>query len=132
MSQGGSKEGSTRYARAMKLVGNYKFPEEPATLKVSPSKVDLTSEEGASKEVTVTTNKDTYTYIVEGEDVAWIKAEQNGDIVTFTALSANTSDKERSVTVTFTTGSEDNQATVEVIVTQEKCRLHQHLLLVNM
>lgn len=82
MSQGGSKEGSTRYARAMKLVGNYKFPEEPATLKVSPSKVDLTSEEGASKEVTVTTNKDTYTYIVEGEDVAWIKAEQNGDIVT--------------------------------------------------
>ena len=28
--------------------------------------------------------------------------------------------KERSVTVTFTTGSEDNQAMVEVIVTQEK------------
>lgn len=120
LSQGGSKEGSTRYARAMKLVGNYKFPEEPATLKVSPSKVDLASEEGASKEVTVTTNKDTYTYIVEGEDITWIKAEQNEDIVTFTALSANTSDKERSVTVTFTTGSEDNQATVEVIVTQEK------------
>lgn len=100
---------------------------------MSPSKVDLTSEEGASKEVTVTTNKDTYTYIVEGEDITWIKAEQNEDIVTFTALSANTSDKERSVTVTFTTGSEDNQATVEVIVTSgKKCRLHQHLLLVNM
>lgn len=64
--KGGSK-GSTRYARAMKLVGNYKFPEEPATLKVSLSKVDLASEEGASKEVTVTTNKDTYTYIVEAK-----------------------------------------------------------------
>lgn len=119
LSQGGSKEG-TRLARAMKLVGRYKFPEEPATLSVSPSQVELTSEEGATKEVTVTTNKSSYTYVVEGEDVTWLKHEQNGDKVTFTALSANTSDEVRKVTVTFTAGSEDNQATAKVTVSQEK------------
>lgn len=119
LSQGGSKEG-TRLARAMKLVGRYKFPEEPATLSVSPSQVELTSEEGATKEVTVTTNKSSYTYVVEGEDVTWLKHEQNGDKVTFTALSANTSDEVRKVTVTFTAGSEDNQATSIVTVAQEK------------
>lgn len=119
LSQGGSKEG-TRLARAMKLVGRYKFPEEPATLSVSPSQVELTSEEGATKEVTVTTNKSSYTYVVEGEDVTWLKHEQNGDKVTFTALSANTSDEVRKVTVTFTAGSADNQATSIVTVAQEK------------
>lgn len=119
LSQGGSKEG-TRIARAMKLVGKYKFPEEPATLSVSPSQVALTSEEGATKEVTVTTNKDSYTYVLEGEDVTWLKHEQDGDKVTFTALSANTGDKDRTVIVKFTAGSDDNQATVDVTVSQEK------------
>ena len=104
----------------MKLVGKYKFPEEPATLNVTPTEVSLASEEGSAKEVTVTTNKDSYTYTVAGEDVAWLKHEQNGDKVTFTTLIANTGDKERSVTVTFTAGSEENQAAVEVVVTQEK------------
>lgn len=116
----GAKTGTTRFARAMKLVGKYKFPEEPATLNVTPTEVSLASEEGSAKEVTVTTNKDSYTYTVAGEDVAWLKHEQNGDKVTFTTLTANTGDKERSVTVTFTAGSEENQVAVEVVVTQEK------------
>lgn len=119
LSQGGSKE-STRYARAMKLVGNYKFPEEPANISVSPSSVELSSEVGATAEVTVTTNKDTYTYSVEGEDVSWLKHEQNGEKVVFTALSTNTSGAERTAKVVFTTGEGDNQATAEVTVTQEK------------
>ena len=119
LSQGGSKE-STRLARAMKLIGNYKFPEEPATISVSLSSVELSSEEGATGEVTVTTNKEAFTYLVEGDNVSWLKHEQNGDKVVFTALSANTSDKERTAKVIFTAGEGENQATAEVTVTQEK------------
>lgn len=52
----GAKTGTSRFVRAMKIIGDYKFPEEPATLSVSPMQVELTSEEGATADVTVSTN----------------------------------------------------------------------------
>lgn len=57
----GAKTGTSRFVRAMKVIGNYKFPEEPATLTVTPTQVGLTSEAGATAESTVTTNKSSYT-----------------------------------------------------------------------
>ena len=48
----GAKTGTSRFVRAMKAIGDYKFPEEPATLSVSPTQVELTSEEGATADVT--------------------------------------------------------------------------------
>ena len=65
----GAKTGTSRFVRAMKVIGNYKFPEEPATLTVTPTQVGLTSEAGATAESTVTTNKSSYTVTIEGEDV---------------------------------------------------------------
>lgn len=56
----GAKTGTSRFVRAMKIIGDYKFPEEPATLSVSPMQVELTSEEGATADVTVSTNKPSF------------------------------------------------------------------------
>lgn len=116
----GAKTGTARYARAMKLVGKYKFPEEPATLTVSPTEVSLTSEEGAMAEAVVTTNKETFTFVIEGDAGAWLSVTQESGKLIFTALSANTGDDVRTAVLTVTAGSGDAQATVSVTVIQQK------------
>lgn len=116
----GAKTGTSRFVRAMKVVGDYKFPEEPATLSVSPMQIELTSEEGATAEATVTTNKKSFAIVVEGEGSTWLSAVQDGDKIKFAALSANTGEETRTATVTVTAGAGDTQATVSVTVNQQK------------
>ena len=82
----GAKTGTSRFVRAMKVIGNYKFPEEPATLTVTPTQVGLTSEAGATAESTVTTNKSSYTVTIEGDGSTWLsvsKAEKQDYIHRF-------------------------------------------------
>ncbi len=116
----GAKTGTARFVRGMKVVGNYKFPEEPATLSVSPGQVSLTSEAGATGTSTVTTNKDSYNVTIEREGSAWLSAEKAGNTITFNALSENTTSDSRTATVTVTAGSGDNQATATITVSQQK------------
>lgn len=116
----GAKTGTSRYVRAMKVIGDYKFPEEPATLTVSPMQVELTSEEGATADVTVSTNKKSFAWTVEGDGNKWLSAAQDGEKIRFTALSANTGDDTRTATVTVTAGTGDAKATVTVTVSQQK------------
>lgn len=116
----GAKTGTTRYVRAMKAIGDYKFPEEPATLSVSPSQVGLTSEAGATAEATVTTNKNSYTIAIEGDGGTWLSVSQAENKITFTALSQNAGDGPRTATVNVVAGSGDNMVTVPVTVSQQK------------
>lgn len=116
----GAKTGTSRYVRAMKVIGDYKFPEEPATLSVSPMQVELTSEEGATADVTVSTNKMSFAFIIEGTSNTWLSAAQDGDKIKFTTLSKNEGDDVRTGTVTVTAGSGNTQATVTVTIRQQK------------
>ena len=116
----GAKTGTSRYVRAMKVIGDYKFPEEPATLSVSPMQVELTSEEGATADVTVSTNKMSFAFIIEGTSNTWLSAAQDGDKIKFTTLSKNEGDDVRTGTVTVTAGSGNAQATVTVTIRQQK------------
>ena len=116
----GAKTGTSRFVRAMKIIGDYKFPEEPATLSVSPMQIELTSEKGATADVTVSTNKPSFAYVIEGNGNTWLSAEQNGDKIKFTALSKNNSDETRTAIVTITAGNGDAQATATVTIRQQK------------
>ena len=116
----GAKTGTSRFVRAMKAIGDYKFPEEPATLSVSPTQVELTSEEGATADVTVSTNKLSFAYVIEGNSNTWLSAVQNEDKIKFTALSKNDGDEVRTAIVTITAGSGDAQATVTITIRQQK------------
>lgn len=116
----GAKTGTSRYVRAMKVIGDYKFPEEPATLTVSPMQIELACEEGATAEVTVTTNKASFAFVVEGNSSTWLSAVQNGDKIKITTLSKNDGNEARTGTVTVTAGSGDAQTEVTVTVIQKK------------
>lgn len=116
----GAKTGTSRFVRAMKVIGDYTFPEEPATLSVSPMQVELTGEEGATAEATVTTNKKSFSFVIEGNGGTWLSAAPGGDKIKFTALSANTDDQTRTATVTVTAGTGDAQATATLTVSQQK------------
>ena len=104
----------------MKVIGNYKFPEEPATLTVTPTQVGLTSEAGATAESTVTTNKSSYTVTIEGDGSTWFSVSKAENKITFTALSENTTDGSRTATVTVVAGSGEGQATATITVSQQK------------
>lgn len=116
----GAKTGTARYVRAMKLIGKYKFPEEPATLTISPTEVSLASEEGATADATVTTNKATFTFVIEGDAGTWLSVTQESNKLIFTALSANTANDIRTATLTVTAGTGDVQATMQLTVIQQK------------
>ena len=116
----GAKTGTSRYVRAMKVIGDYKFPEEPATLTVSPMQIELACEEGATAEVTVTTNKASFAFVVEGNSSTWLSAVQNGDKIKITTLSKNDGNEARTGTITVTAGSGDAQTEVTVTVIQKK------------
>ena len=116
----GAKTGTARYVRAMKLIGKYEFPEEPATLVISPTEVSLTSEEGATAEATITTNKATFTFVIEGNAGTWLSVMQENDKLMFTTLSANTGVDVRTATITVVAGIGDVQATMQLTVIQQK------------
>lgn len=116
----GAKTGTARFVRAMKVIGNYTFPEEPATLSVAPTQVGLTSEANATATATVTTNKAAYQVTIEGDGSTWLSFTQAGNTITFTALSENNTGDSRSATVTVTAGSGDGQAKATLTVSQQK------------
>jgi hypothetical protein len=116
----GAKTGTSRFVRAMKVIGNYQFPEEPATISVSPAQVSLTGEAGATGTSAVTTNKSSYTVTIEGDGSTWLSASQEDKTITFTASSENNTEGSRAATVTVVAGSGENQATATITVTQQK------------
>lgn len=116
----GAKTSTARFVRAMKVVGNYKYPEEPATLTVSPTEITLTSELGATRQASVTTNKGAFTAIIEGDGGTWLSVTQTTETIKFTSLSANTGNDIRTAIVNITTGVGENQKTIPLTVNQQK------------
>lgn len=116
----GAKTSSARSVRCMKVIGNYKFPEEPAKLTVTPTEISLESTEGAIGKAMVTTNKGSFTAVIEGDGSTWLSVTQTADAITFTSLSVNTGDAVRTATVIVTTGIGENQATASITVNQQK------------
>ena len=82
--------------------------------------IELACEEGATAEVTVTTNKASFAFVVEGNSSTWLSAVQNGDKIKITTLSKNDGNEARTGTITVTAGSGDAQTEVTVTVIQKK------------
>ena len=114
------KSGTSRFVRCMYHVGNFEVPDEPATIKVSTQSVALEAEAGAAGTVTVTSNKDLSTIAVAVADASWVAATVADGVVTFAALSDNTTGDIRSTTATITVGEGENTATATVSISQAK------------
>lgn len=117
LSTGKKSSTSVRYVRAMKIVGNYSFPEEPATIKLSSASVTLKASSGSRDTITVTSNSDNINAEVNGAD--WLKVSVEGKNLILSANSSNTSSAPRTATVTVTAGQGTNVATATINVSQE-------------
>lgn len=117
LSTGKKSSTSVRYVRAMKIVGNYSFPEDPATLKLSASNVSLKASANAADTIAITSNSDQIAAQVEEAD--WLKATVEGKNLIISATSANTSTSARTAKVNVTAGHDANIATATVNVSQE-------------
>jgi hypothetical protein len=114
----GAKTGTARWARGMKVIGNYKFPEEPVSLTVSPMSINLESGANATATSTVTSNKTDIVVAVDAAAQEWLTATLEGTTLTYTALSENATGVARSGIVTVTAGTGANSMTITVNVTQ--------------
>lgn len=113
----GSKTSTSRYVRCMRVIGNYIFPEEPATLSVSPNPVVLEGDNGASATLTMESNKNDFTVALSND--SWLTYTLSGKTVVFKASSTNTTGSDRSVTATITAGTGSTATSVAVTVTQK-------------
>ena len=116
----GNKTGTSRFVRCMFHVGDFKVPEEPATISLSTQSIALEAEAGSAGATTVTSNKDLSTIAVVIADPSWVGYAVADGVVTFTASSANETDAIRSTTATITVGAGENTATATVTISQAK------------
>ena len=114
------KSGTGRFVRCMFHVGDFKVPEEPATISLSTQSIALEAEAGSAGATTVTSNKDLSTIAVVIADPSWVGYAVADGVVTFTASSANETDAIRSTTATITVGAGENTATATVTISQAK------------
>ncbi len=114
------KSGTSRFVRCMFHVGDFKVPEEPATISLSTQSIALEAEAGSAGATTVTSNKDLSTIAVVIADPSWVGYAVADGVVTFTASSANETDAIRSTTATITVGAGENTATATVTISQAK------------
>lgn len=116
----GDKTKTGRFVRCMFHVGDFKVPEEPATISLSTQSIALEAEAGSAGATTVTSNKDLSTIAVVIADPSWVGYAVADGVVTFTASSANETDAIRSTTATITVGAGENTATATVTISQAK------------
>ena len=117
-SDGSKNASSVRYVRAVKIIGDYVFPEEKATITIDPKEVSLGQSAGSSAEVTITSNKKTIEVAVHAEAASWLEAKVSDTKITMKTLTANDNEKARQGTVTVTVGEVDNTTTADITVTQ--------------
>lgn len=81
----GNKTATNRFVRCMRTVGDYTYPEEPATLTVAPNPVTLEGANEAEANVTLTSNKSVFSVVLA--DDSWLSYTISGTTVTFKAKS---------------------------------------------
>ena len=93
----GNKTATNRFVRCMRTIGDYTYPEEPATL-------------------TVDCNKSVFSVVLA--DDSWLSYTISGTTVTFKAKSKNTTGNIRTIIATITAGTGAAAKAVEVTVNQ--------------
>ncbi len=112
----GNKTATNRFVRCMRTIGDYTYPEEPATLTVAPNPVTLEGANEAEANVTLTSNKSVFSVVLA--DDSWLSYTISGTIVTFKAKSKNTTGNIRTTIATITAGTGAAAKAVEVTVNQ--------------
>lgn len=116
-SDAGAKTATTRFVRCMRTIGNYTYPEEPASLTIDPSTVNLEGESGSEASVVLTSNKTSFEVAMEENN--WLEYSLSGMTLTFKAKSKNSTGDIRTTTVNVTAGSGASSQSVAVIVNQK-------------
>lgn len=112
----GNKTATNRFVRCMRTIGDYTYPEEPATLTVAPNPVTLEGANESEANVTLTSNKTVFNVVLS--DDSWLSYTIVGNMVTFKAKSKNATGDIRSVIATITAGTGSAAKSVEVTVNQ--------------
>ena len=112
----GNKTATNRFVRCMRTIGDYTYPEEPATLTVAPNPVTLEGANEAEANVTLTSNKSVFSVVLA--DDSWLSYTISGTTVTFKAKSKNTTGNIRTTIATITAGTGAAAKAVEVTVNQ--------------
>lgn len=112
----GNKTATNRFVRCMRTIGDYAYPEEPATLTVAPNPVTLEGANEAEANVTLTSNKSVFNVVLA--DGSWLSYTISGTTVTFKAKSKNSTGNVRTTIATITAGTGTAAKSVEVTVSQ--------------
>lgn len=112
----GNKTATNRFVRCMRTIGDYTYPEEPATLTVAPNPVTLEGANEAEANVTLTSNKSVFNVVLA--DGSWLSYTISGTTVTFKARSKNSTGNVRTTIATITAGTGAAAKSVEVTVNQ--------------
>lgn len=112
----GNKTATNRFVRCMRTIGDYAYPEEPATLTVAPNPVTLEGANEAEANVTLTSNKSVFNVVLV--DGSWLSYTISGTTVTFKAKSKNSTGNVRTTIATITAGTGTAAKSVEVTVSQ--------------
>lgn len=113
----GNKTATTRFVRCVRTIGSYTYPEEPATLTVTPVVVTLDGASGATATSELVSNKTAFSVVLT--DDSWLSFTLSGTTLTFTSKSKNITNALRSTTATVTAGTGTGAKSVEVTVSQE-------------
>lgn len=112
----GAKNSTARFVRCVRTIGNYTYPEEPATLTVTPNTVTLEGATASEATVAIASNKSAFTVTLA--DDSWLSATISGTNLLFKAKSRNSTGSVRTTTATVTAGTGAMSKSVEVIVNQ--------------
>ena len=112
----GNKTATNRFVRCMRTIGDYTYPEEPATLTVTPGLVTLEGINGAEANVTLGSNKSEFSIVLA--DDSWLSYSISGTTVTFRAKSKNGTGKIRTTVATITAGTGMTAKSIEVSINQ--------------
>lgn len=113
----GNKTATNRFVRCMRTIGDYTYPEEPATLTITPNVVTLEGSNEAEANVTLTSNKSVFGVALA--DDSWLSYTISGTTLTFKAKSKNSTGNIRTTIATVTAGTGTAAKSVEVTVNQE-------------
>lgn len=118
----GAKSSTARFVRAMKVVGNYKFPdeptEEPASIEVSTNTLTLTKDASSEGNITVESNKP-FSATQDEASKSWLEMIVSENSLNFKTLSANSENDSRTAKITLTAGEGENITSVELTIIQK-------------
>lgn len=112
----GAKTSTSRFVRCVRTIGNYTYPDEPATLSASAATVSLESAASSVANILLTSNKTQFSVTLG--DTSWLAYSLSGLTLTLTAKTANTTGSVRSTTATVVAGSGTSTAQVVITVSQ--------------